>query len=377
MNDKPHHDPEFRENVAHFESEEGITPAAREASLIKERKKQGEGRLLMQLLLHFTSPSTSILYFETFAGGGKTNPVIHTYDDLKGAQEEGFTNGVYSFEEKNISSECFPDVGRYYHFQALVEYKIPIISYPDIICPIHNLSYWGSPMHHPKEYHRFTAYLIAMSIYMHSENDLSETVYDSRLPFSRDRITNWNLYIQNTSTDQKLRIDNKLFVCILSPLSYMAINRPKKFKPFRKGNAWKYYMDVPNKPGWIAESVQVTSNEDGFSDLRSREIVFPIVLSTDNPVMRLSFLRSYNFTMGKLSCCVSGDSTSSHCESYAISYIFDGHWDDQTSQGVAVPVQLSKTMSGVNASDTQKTMRRNVVCAADKGKFKVIGLVGC
>ena len=42
LNDKPHTDPEFQETVAYFEDADRISTAAKEASLLKERKKQGE-----------------------------------------------------------------------------------------------------------------------------------------------------------------------------------------------------------------------------------------------------------------------------------------------------------------------------------------------
>jgi hypothetical protein len=76
FNDKPHHDPEFKEHVTYFEDADRLSRAAKEAAIIKERKKQGEGRLLMQLLLRHIPATTGIMYFETFVGGGKTSPTV-------------------------------------------------------------------------------------------------------------------------------------------------------------------------------------------------------------------------------------------------------------------------------------------------------------
>jgi len=395
LNDKPHTDPEFQETVAYFEDADRISTAAKEASLLKERKKQGEGRLLMQLLLRFAPTTTAIMYFETFAGGGKTAPIIHSLEDFVAARRDGLTDGVYDFEEKAIVFDCFPDIGRYYHFQALVEYKIPIFSYPDVVCPIHNNSYWGNDMHHSKEYHHFTAYLLALAIFELAKSDISITKFDSELPFPVKKIKNWNNYIYDPSTDSKLRLDSKLVVCAITPLSYMAVNRPARFTPVRKGGAWRFYQDVANKPGWIADARTDDASPSSHGD-RSRDIVFPITLSTEQPMLRLSFLRSYNKTMGTLSCCITSSTTNIMCAPDANTYIFDGHWSDQTSQGVAVavhlnnipvsssPTRLSKpsATAGVSKSKSNPAMKpdvvkRNIVCTADKGKFKIIGVVGC
>lgn len=368
LNDKPHHDPEFREYVAYFEGEGGLSAAAKEASLVKERKKQGEGRLLMQLLMHFAPVTTGIMYLETFAGGGKTSPVIHSHQDLLNAQKEGLTDGVYDFEERAIVFDCYPDVGRYYHFQALVEYKIPVLSYPDVVCPISrsNNSYWGAVMHHSREYHHFTAYIIALSIAKLSESDISNTSVDEALPFPVTRIHEWNDYIYDPSSDTKLSLDSKYVVCIITPLSYMAVNRPARFVPGRRDGGWKYYMDVADKPGWIADALNPLQATHA-----PRDIVFPITLSTEQPMLRLSYLRSYNKSMGTLSCCISESSSRLHCPAQASRYVFDGHWSDLTSQGVASAVHLS------NIKGTAATVQRNVVCTADSGKFKIIGVVGC
>lgn len=436
LNDKPHNDPEFKEYVAYFEDVTRITDAAKEASLLKERKKQGEGRLLMQLLLRFVPSTAAIMYFETFAGGGKTAPIIHSFQDLVAARKQGLTDGVYDFDEKPIMLDCYPDVGSYYHFQALVEYKIPVFSYPDVVCPIHNKSYWGNSMHHTKEYHHFTAYLLALAIFELAKSDISETKYDSKLPFPVSRITDWNNYVYDQSSNTKLNLDSKLIVCAITPLSYMAVNRPNRFTPVRKGSAWQFYADVRGKPGWIADAIvddhasyatlNHNQSRDDYTGIggiasrsrsRSREIVFPITLSIEQPMLRLSFLRSYNKTMGTLSCCISSSSSNSFCTPDTTNiYVFDGHWSDMTSQGVAVPVHLNNVTTStdlkssslsdpnsdwrkqsnskykykkthkINSNDMIKkkqestnsmTVTRNVVCTADKGKFKIIGVVGC
>jgi hypothetical protein len=386
LNDKPHHDPEFREHVAYFEESDKLSATAREVALAKERKKQGEGRLLMQLLLRFAPPTTAIMYIETFVGGGKTAPVIHSYPDLLAARQQGLTDGVYDFEEKSITFDCYPDVGRYYHFQALVEYKIPVFSYPDVVCPINNNSYWGKSMHHSKEYHQFTAYLLALSIYELAKRDISETSLDAQLPFPVGRIKEWNDYIYDRSTDIKSILDSKLVVCTITPLSYMAVNRPGRFKPVRVSSAWRYYMDVPDKPGWIADPISVAASSSSVP----RVIVFPITLSTNQPMLRLSFLKSYNSTMGTLSCCISSSESQHHCPPHADTYVFDGHWSDLTSQGVAVAVHLANISATLTATSPHRVgtsskkrtiipdfVKRNVVCTADGGKFKLIGVVGC
>jgi hypothetical protein len=392
FNDKPHHDPEFKEHVTYFEDADRLSRAAKEAAIIKERKKQGEGRLLMQLLLRHIPATTGIMYFETFVGGGKTSPIIHSPQDIADARLSGLTDGVYEYEESPVNFDCHPDVGKYYHFQALVEYKIPIFSYPDTICPIHNNSYWGGIMHHSKEYHKFTAYLLALSIFHMSKSDVSETKFDSELPFPIARIKAWNNYIHDPSTDDKLTLDSKLVDCVVTPLSYMAVNRPAKFVPVKKGADWRYYMDVEGKPGWIADAVVDPSNFDHLGSVgTSREIVFPVVLSTNQPMLRLSFLRSYNTSMGKLRCCVSeSPEKSARCSlgvAGSSTFEFNGLWSDETSQGVAVAVHLSSAIINVSGKAEKKgstgetkmatSMKRNVVCKADGGKFKIIGVVGC
>lgn len=384
FNDKPHHDPEFKERVSYFESAELLSAAAKEASLVRERKKQGEGRLLMQLLLRHAPPTAGIIYYETFVGGGKTSPVIHSLSDLQAALRQGLTDGVYDFQEEPITFDCFPDVGRYYHFQALVEYKIPIFSYPDVVCPIRNESLWGRTMHHSKEHHKFSAYLLARSLRAIARQDTSETQFDDMLPLPAGRIKEWNSYVYNSSSDNKLTLDSKLVDCIVTPLSYVAVNTPLKFVPVRKGTDWRYYMDVAGKPGWIADALPTskvstaTSSENSTDLVPKREIAFRVTFSALQPMLRLSFLRSYNSSMGTLTCCISKrEHRLSRCAAEARLYDFSGHWSDLTSQGVAVSVHLENVYAKNGAHSPPAHVKRNVVCRADGGKFKLIGLVGC
>jgi hypothetical protein len=176
-----------------------------------------------------------------------------------------------------------------------------------------------------------------------------------------------------------LELDRKLVDCVINPLSYLAVNRPLKFQPVKKGGDWRYYMDVEGKPGWIADAV-VDSPPPSESDIvsslgSSRQISFHVTLSAVQPMMRLSYLRSYNSTMGKLTCCISGSGVAADilCPQHAHhSFEFDGHWGDQTSQGVAVAVHLANISSSKGSR-----VQRNLICQANQGKFKIIGVVGC
>ena len=135
-------------------------------------------------------------------------------------------------------------------------------------------------------------------------------------------------------------------------------------------------MDVPDKPGWIVDAVDTSTHNS--TNPTSREIVFPITLSTVQPMMRLSFLRSYNATMGKLTCCITRGGNPMHkCDVSEKRFEFNGHWHDATSQGVAVSVPLFSDMTSNRETLQDAVMKRNVLCVADEGKFKIIGLVGC
>mmetsp|Transcript_8086 Transcript_8086/g.13723 ORF Transcript_8086/g.13723 Transcript_8086/m.13723 type:complete len:560 (-) Transcript_8086:1647-3326(-) len=370
---------------------------------VQQQEKVGaEGRKMMKFLQYYLPKTVGIVYFETFVSGGRTNPLIRTAADLIAARRNGFTNG--RFEHKRDSTYRFlcqnQDVSRYYHWQPLLEYKIPVISYLDAVCPftvadpspaLHpfntagsyaNTAFWGRTIHHDVIFHKFTAVVLTHAIFEYAMHDISETSLDSSLPtwmphqrsISKQQITDWNTYIYDPVTDASLDLDAKTIKCSMDPVS-------SGLHVSRFGMAWSFFEDVPGKPGWISSSQSASNGRMLTSTTRQlgsrkadqklppRTIIFKIKLQRIQPIIKLSVLMSYDTRMGVLRCCIEpmlyGENTFCHS--------INTLWSDKTSQVVSVDMSFA-TLPGSRGEDI---LRRELVCSADQGKVKVVDMVTC
>lgn len=121
---------------------------------------------------------------------------------------------------------------QFYHWQPLVEYKIPVISYLDTVCPFavnpksffHQTAFWSTALHHGELFHKFTAVVLAHAIYEYAVSDISETSLDGMLPHwmphhqekagerggvSKRQFADWREYVRNASLGADLSVDAK------------------------------------------------------------------------------------------------------------------------------------------------------------------------
>jgi hypothetical protein len=290
-----------------------------------------------------------------------------------------------------------------YHWQPLVEYKIPVISYLDMVCPFamppppggksppqHAKSaFWGPNLHHGAEFHQFTAVVLAHAIHEYALNDISETSLDGDLPswlphqdaISKQQIADWNTYVYNTSTDAALDLDTKTIKCSMEPLQSIT-------KVLEHGSDWSYYEDVRGKPGWICASkgdgkALLSSRTTGHrtaprrrparteqptasTRISPRSLSLSVLLLRVQPIIKMSVLMSYDPRMGALRCCI---------EPYGRKYchIIDTLWTDQTSQIMTVDMTFPDLPDHTSTS----VLQRSLICSANNGKVKIVEVKTC
>ena len=340
----------------------------------------------------------------------RTRPLIRTAADLAAARDQGFTNGHYDhLRATKYHFSCDQqEVSQYYHWQPLVEYKIPVISYLDTVCPFaaRNLppssprrqqhgrhartAFWGPNLHHGAEFHKFTAVLLAHAIHEYANHDISETSLDggdlpSWMPhqavLSKQQIADWNAYVYNSSTGAAPELDAKTIKCSVLPLQ-------SKMKVAEHGSDWRYYEDVPGKPGWVCESSRSRRDQPAAAPVAAhaasvatpaavvasltapsnpqRSIAFSVRLPRVQPIIKISVLMSYDPGMGVLRCCVDPRGPE-HC------HVFDTLWADQTSQLMTMDMAFPDFPD--KSADSE--LKRVLTCTADNGKVKVVQIITC
>ena len=303
-----------------------------------------------------------------------------------------------------------------------MEYKIPVISYLDMVCPFTMAAaaapfgaqsertqsetqallrqakhaFWGPNLHHGAVYHKFTAVILAHAIHEYALHDISVTPLDGDLPawmphqgpVTKQQISDWNAYLYNASSGAELNVDTKTVKCAMEPLQ-------RKLKVSGHGSDWSYYEDVPGKPGWISSSGSNSNSNSGsnsgsgssvagrsaiagaagaagvvsaFSLQRNppRSITFSVMLERIHPIIKLSVLMSYDPKMGVLRCCVDPYGPS-FCHS------IDTLWTDQTSQIMTVDL----TFPEFPENPKKSVLNRDLICTADGGKVKVVDMITC
>lgn len=269
-----------------------------------------------------------------------------------------------------------------------------MISYIDTVCPfvLGDLAptprlghapnaFWGRGVHHAPEFHDFTAVLLSHAIFEYAMHDISETDMDGELPtwmphqrrIDKQQIADWNSYVYNPITDTSLDLDAKTIKCTMEPLS-------SGMRVRRHGTAWRFYEDVKGKPGWISSTSRLNnesfsphtevkkSKDDSFDFANTRTIVFEAKIPKDKPIIKMTFLMSYDKRMGSTSCCIDPQSMGSkYCQ------LIDTHWSDKTSQIVTVDISFPNLP--VNNSKT--IQKHELHCTADSGKVKIVDMVTC
>jgi hypothetical protein len=256
-----------------------------------------------------------------------------------------------------------------------VEYKIPVLSYVDVACSLalqtgkHDYrtrtAYWGRELHHDKKGHKFVALVASLAVFEYSVHDGTSTVYDNQLPawmpnvsaITPGLIADWQAYVYDPTTTA-VGLDDSTLACLLHPSSRGLVTTFSG-----AGKQWRYFEDVPGKPGWIVMPTTTTSRS---SSPFAREIKFKVKLSKHNPKVKLSLLSSYDKQMGQLTCCVEARSDS-HCS------VFNTLWHDKTSQVTVFEMKSLPDFSYIMGDK----ISMKLTCTANKGKIKIVDVMSC
>ena len=228
-------------------------------------------------------------------------------------------------------------------------------------------------------------------------------------------------------------LDIKKKECALSPKMVLNLDthrirvREELKYHMEAGAAWQFDADVPLKFGLIAEaeseatktgstssgstssgsSSSGSSSDTSTSTLPPRAVIFTLHGASPNITrVEIQLLKSYNDSMGTLTCCLdhrhpapSFSSASWGCSTSAPTYSFDTKWQDLSSQTDVESMELVGTAAGgaaggaaaaaaaAGTSVTTKSKRSMnkkpmydpvfVLCTADSGKVKLIGITSC
>lgn len=151
----------------------------------------------------------------------------------------------------------------------------------------------------------------------------------------------------------------------------------------RHGVDWAYLEDVPGKPGWICDnsSEGIVLNglgsepekrllkTRGVESLSPRSISFRVKLLRIQPILKVTLLMSYDSRMGTLKCCVNTYGPQ-YCHS------IDTHWSDHASQFMTVDMPFPDFPSFAGVPE-KSFLKEDLICIADRGKVKVIGMQSC
>lgn len=349
-----------------------------EHDLLHPSDQSAEGRLLMELLITFT-PNVGVLYLETFSRMSMKCPCVTKPSDLDVVHK---SRGVIA-HGKFVHSHCPINISHYFHWEALLSLRIPILSYPDIACRFNNASaygdsiasnaavgFWGTRTHPPANVHKYIAQVVGLSVLELFRDTLDD---EAHYPIGTD--STWKNFVLEKPA---ISVSHSLMLeCGAHPTSEMSSLFPEQFKPLRHGSDWSFKEDVKGKPGWIADIRWPKQRVNMTGDMR--EIVFPVKLRgvEGKGRVELGVLRSYDPTMGILKCCMD----CLDVDPFAPTHAFVMRHSDRTSQvytvwlnvdvDAGVPVNHGGGTSIANA--TLHVLR----CRADFNKVKITSVVGC
>ena len=105
--------------------------------------------------------------------------------------------------------------------------------------------------------------------------------------------------------------------CSTRPLSTtFGVDDAQHFQPSARTGSWRYYEDVPHKPGWVGADNDTTISSISF------QVRFPVALSSRGPRLEMVYLRTDGpYTNATLRI--------NECPGSAIR--LDGHWQDRYS----------------------------------------------
>ena len=364
-----------------------------------------EGKLLMNLLQMYSRPMSAILYVEVHTSSERISPILKTRADIE-AEAASFPCGdprravnCSYVNNMTLLSQCPAAVDTYPHWMSLVQYKIPVLSFPTVSCETIGTGkdkYWPE-IHPPAESHDYLAKILVASIFEMSAEELPDyTASDGpiRDPVLRDQIADWNQYIYSGNGFNRGSSDADLkdTICASSPVSDMSVVHSKRFQPLRRGADWKYFEDVARKPGWICNQSPNRSNVEAessaaldedkvvlpeyikFSSFKPsrRDIVFSVRTSEVLPRIVLQMLSSYDHRMGTVTC---GVYNQTGMMTGGSPFVFNTRWSDHSSQAVGFDMNLKVDTVPTHKADAFLSF--DILCRANSGKIKISAVVGC
>ena len=394
------------------------------------------GGQFMDGLMHVLRPSTGALFLELFPMGG----FVHTI--TSDAQRDEYVGAPGSYLEWERPNEtcvhggrepseeaaferasrktprCPYDVARNFHWPELVTRAIPVLSYADGACrsdaspAVHTRALWdgegrqwGYP--HPSEAtHRVVSQLVSKALAKHAERCATP---EGMAP----RAGAWGLMPVGRAHAGRAGHEPTAAMSArcLEPRTYLTAPDTRgspvvassaaaaaatagtdtlaaSFTPRHAGAAWRYYEDVPGKPGWIgtahapshggADDVHAASRNSAAAHAASGaayEISFAVKTGALGMVA-VEVLHSYA-GMGRLRCGV-------NCERPGVTQCaahldIDARWEARESQGVLStvahePARFARKEVLLQCSIRPTEPQPNALNAP---KVKVLSVVGC
>lgn len=265
-----------------------------------KRNIEAEGREEMELLLnHLIKKDTALIYFETPTKTQRKKPYVIKPSDMAWGQKSGYGyNNLYDFKSMSCENQ---DVASNLHWVPLLSLHIPVYSYFDMGCAVKGVPFpklWGDEIHPHDPVHRFAGTALGLGL-LELINMVSDTTGKARVcpSESSDSVLAWDEFVAKQPVVEKMAR-----VCSYNRSSYYSSTT--QFEPSWRGAAWRYYEDVPNKPGWISDHKHSNSTNSSTD----WDIHFKLKFAARAHYhVRLNLLMSYVNEMGTLQCCLDCD----------------------------------------------------------------------
>jgi hypothetical protein len=343
-----------------------------------------EGRLLMELLLQYSSPRTAVIYMETFNRYWLLSPIVVRPGEINqcsGNKSMTFHYNRHFIGAPLMHSRCDDktklDVATYFHWCPLLELQIPVISYVDIMCRYSDAVWrnkidqnflWGSRIHPSIKVHMFIAQVVGLSILELYRETIDGPNYKYPSNAMSAEVKQWDRYIRAHPLQGGEFSDTYESRCSAVPTTRLPDVPGQPFEPLSAGPEWFHGEDVKGKPGWIAQAV--ATGNDTHIETR-REIRFGLNISPYNGrgIAKLELLSSYGEDMGVLSCCVNCDGAA-----FTPTVTIDTKIEEHTSQTFVTSVPFLYNHKRKDTSNISHSILR---CRANAGKVKIVTVIGC